>query len=115
LQIMSEADMNTWSAVRPGAPQNTPSGQWVLYRAGFTPWKGLQSSGGVLKLRALHGSGEVWLDGAKVAEKADPAAGDLTVPLPAAPGPRELTLLLRAGPAGRTGLGATPAAEDASR
>ena len=112
---MSEADMNTWQAIRPGAAQNTPAGQWLLYRAVFTPWKGLQASGGVVKLRALHGSGEIWLDGAKVAEKADPAAADLDVPLPAAAGSRELTLLLRAGPAGRTGLGAMPTADNARR
>jgi beta-galactosidase len=115
LQVMSGADMNTWSALRPGSLQTTPQGQWALYRASFTPWKHFRAAGGTLLLRAVQGSGEVWIDGVKVAEKTTPAAADLRLPLPAAPGARVITLLLRAGADGRTGLASATITEAGPR
>ncbi len=101
---MSDADMNTWAAVRPGTLQNAPAGQWVLYRAEFTPWRAFATQAGRVDFGQLHGACEVWLDGAKVAEKTDPAPGPLTVALPPAPGRRALTLLMRPAADGRLGV-----------
>jgi len=101
---MSTADMNTWAAVKPGNLQRTPKGQWALYRANFTPWAGIIARGGMIKIQALHGTAEVWLDGVKVAEKSDASPAELTVVLPAKAGDRELTLLVQSA-SGTTGLG----------
>lgn len=92
---MSDSDMNTWMNVTPGSLQEVPAGQWVLYRAAFTPWKGLSNRGAELTLTQVVGRAEVWLDGVKVADKADPAPAALTISLPARAGRRVLTLLVQ--------------------
>jgi len=57
----------------------------------------------VIKIQALHGTAEVWLDGVKVGEKTDANPAELTVVLPAKAGERELTLLVQSA-SGTTGL-----------
>jgi len=101
---MSEADMNTWMTANPGALQEIPSGQWLLYRAVFRPWRSIATYGGELVFGRLHGSAEFWLDGRKVAEKTDPSPSAWRIPLPPAQGERSVTLLMRPGEDGRTGL-----------
>ncbi len=101
---MSDADMNSWMAANPGTLQRAPAGQWLLYRATFTPWRSLAAQGGEIVFDELVGPAEVWLDGERVAEKPSAAPGSLRVPFPAAPGPRVLTLLVQPAPDGRVGL-----------
>lgn len=101
---MSDADMNTWASVTAGTLQNAPAGQWVLYRAEFSPWRAIAARGGLVRFGGIHGSCEVWLDGAKVAEKSDPAPAPLEVNLGPANGPRNLTLLVRPAADGLLGL-----------
>ncbi len=94
-QKMSDADMNTWSSIRPGAGQKVPSGQWVLYRARFQPWKRMKADGGTVVLKDVAGSAEVFLDGALVFTKSATAPATIEFPLPPASGEREVTLLVR--------------------
>lgn len=101
---MSDADMNTWTSVTAGTLQNAPAGQWVLYRAAFTPWRAIAARGGLVRFARVLGSCEVWLDGTKVGEKTDPAPAPLCVTLPSAGGERTITLLMRPAPGGRVGL-----------
>lgn len=101
---MSDADMNTWSAVTPGTLLSSPAGQWVLLRAEFTPWRAIAARGGLIRFGCIHGTCEIWIDGSKVAEKPDATPGVVEVSLAPAPGPRSLSLLLLPGPDGRLGL-----------
>ena len=105
-QAVAQADMNSWSNVRPGAWQNTPSDQWALYRATFVLWKALQRDGGTIRLRRIEGRGSVWLDGRKVADVNTEATEELALAVPPGAEARTLTLILQAGASGRTGLGA---------
>jgi beta-galactosidase len=101
---MSDADMNTWSAVTPGTLLGSPAGHWVLLRAEFTPWRAIAARGGLIRFGCIHGTCEIWIDGAKVAEKPDAPPGAVEVNLAPASGPRSLSLLLRPAPDGRLGL-----------
>lgn len=101
---MSEADMNTWMNITPGNLQKGAAGQWVLYRASFTPWKALAAQGGRITLTRIVGRAEAWLDGVKIAEKTDPAPGPLALDLPPKAGNRVLTLLVQPADDGRSGL-----------
>jgi beta-galactosidase len=101
---MSEADMNTWMAISVGNLQKTPKGQWALYRTSFTPWQGISQRGGKIHFDKIHGLAEFWLDGVKVAEKTNSAASAYDLDLPAKPGKRVLTVLLKADKADQTGF-----------
>lgn len=102
---MSDSDMNTWSSVKPGTLQTAPAGHWILYRAVFTPWPSIAAVGGRIDFNRIHGTCEVWLDGAKITDKTDPTPAALSVLLPPAEGQRVLTLLVRPASDGRLGLG----------
>ena len=102
---MSDADMNTWSSVKPGTLQTAPVGHWILYRAVFTPWQSIEGKGGRIDFGRIQGTCEVWLDGEKVAEKSTPDSAPLSVTLPPTDGQRILTLLMRPAADGRLGLG----------
>lgn len=102
---MSDADMNTWSSVKPGTLQTVPAGHCILYRAKFTPWQSIAGEGGRIDFGRIQGTCEVWLDGKKVAEKSNPDSLSLSVTLPSAEGNRDLTLLMRSAADGRLGIG----------
>jgi len=101
---MSEADMNTWMNANPGSLQTAASGEWLLYRAVFTPWERIAASGGEIVFGCLHGQAEIWLDGHKVFEKTNPAPATLRIPIPPAPDQRVLTLLVQPDANGQAGL-----------
>jgi beta-galactosidase len=115
LQAMSTEDMNSWARVTLGNPQDTPGGQWVLYRATFAPWTGMDASGARLRLRKVVGTGEVWLDGVKTATKTNAKSGDVTVDVPAKAGERTVTVLLQADASGKTALGGAVLSESRGR
>ncbi|MBC8011818.1 MAG: glycoside hydrolase family 2 protein, partial [Burkholderiales bacterium] len=87
---MSDADMNTWYPVTPGNLQKTAIGQWVIYRASFTPWKAIVANGGDLLIPQVNGLAEVWLDGVRIGEKTEPAPADIRLSLPPKAGKRVL-------------------------
>lgn len=102
---IDESDMNTWTMPSVGRTQRVRAHDWALYRAVFTPWKGIAKQGGIVQLRQVSGMGEVWLDGKCVHTKTDPAPGDLRFDLPPGNGSRSLVLLLQAGSDGKIGFG----------
>ena len=101
---MSEADMNSWMAIKVGNLQKVPVGQWVLYRTSFTPWQGISDRGGKVNFEKLHGRAEFWLDGVKVAEKAEAPPAPFTLDLPAKSSKRVLTILVQAVESEQTGF-----------
>lgn len=101
---MADADMNSWAAVAPGTLQRAGAGEWILYRASFTPWRAIATDGGRIDFGSLTGIGEIWLDGRKIAAKTEAASAPLSVALPPGAGRRVVTLLLRSAPDGPIGL-----------
>ncbi len=96
LLAATREDMNSWFQVKPGQVQKIAAGRWTLWRIEFTPWKKLQREGGRVILSQAAGRAEVYLDGIKVAEKPDPAAGDMVFELPASVKHRTLVVLFQA-------------------
>ncbi|MFN7111411.1 MAG: beta-galactosidase GalA [Brevundimonas sp.] len=101
--IPSDSDQNSWQWLQPGdgLPPATTSG-YVLYRVRFTPWRSIQTDGGLLDLAQASGDVEVWLDGEVVAREA--AGRPLKVMLPPREGERDLVLRIRVTPDVSTGL-----------
>lgn len=97
--------MNAWNAVYPGALQEFTPGHWALYRVRIHPWKRFQRDGGRIVLRGIRGQAEAWLDDARVAQKAEAAAGDLSFAMPAGTTTCLLTVLIRCDDTGETGFG----------
>ena len=61
------------------------------------------SYGGVLLFTGILGQAEVWIDGARVATKTDPAAGPLEVPLAPGAKARAITVLVTVAEEGAKG------------
>ena len=112
---ISRADMNTWMSVSPGTLQEMPVGQWAVYQARFRPWHSIASLGGEIVFQALHGRGEVCLDGIKVSEKTDPSPTELRIKLPPSQNERVLTLLVQPDDDGRVGLPSTVSVQKAAQ
>lgn len=96
----ADNDNNSWAFLRSGTP--TPAASetgWRVYRARVTPWKRVAAEGGVLRFARIGGRAELWVDGRKLASKADAAPGELVAALPASTGQRTIALLVEA-PAG---------------
>lgn len=74
----------------------SPAGPWNAYHLRFTPQSRVRRLGGRIVFTDVIGSAEVWLDGVKLAEKTDPAAAPLEVPISAGQGERRLVVLLKA-------------------
>ena len=75
----------------------------------------VRARGGVVAFTDLVGRAEIWLDGHKVAEKADPAPAALEVPIPAGEGPRRLVVLVRAESGKASGFARLVAVREDSR
>lgn len=101
---MAEADMNTWMTASSGNLESAPCGQWLLYRALFTPWRRIAEGGGEIVLGSLKGRAEIWLDGIRVAAKTRPAPAAVRVAIPPANGRRVITLLVQPDDDGHAGL-----------
>jgi beta-galactosidase len=73
-QKLAEGDMNSWAWTKPGATQpSDPAARWVLLHVSFTPRRAVAAAGGTLRFASLAGRAEIWLDGARIAVKDDPA------------------------------------------
>jgi beta-galactosidase len=109
----ADNDMNSWGWANPGALQDaSPDGGFVLYRATFTPRATVRRAGGKLVFGGLTGPAEIYVDGVKVASKADTAPGPLTVTLPAKDGERTLAVLMTVAPGQAFGMGAAVIVEE---
>jgi len=108
-QKIADTDMNSWANVQPG--HGLPAfneGRFVIYRARFTPRKGVQKSGGKLELREVTGQAEVWIDEKLAAVKVVVNKQNITVPFPPGDGPRTVSVLIGAPATGaQAGLGGT--------
>lgn len=98
LQAVSRDDMNSWPVVKPGRKLTIEPDCWAIWRAEFTPWQTIQQQGGHVVLSRVVGVAEVYLDGVKVADKPDPAAGTIEFTMRPASKPRVLAVLLQARP-----------------
>ncbi|WP_043609766.1 hypothetical protein, partial [Novosphingobium sp. B-7] len=85
---------------------------WVLLHLAFTPRRAVAAKGGTVRFASLVGRAEIWLDGVRVALKADPAPAPLAITLPPGNGERLLDVLFdnrvtpgRCGLAGMVSLG----------
>jgi len=102
---MSDADMNTWAPVSTGSLLSAQSSSWVLFRAGFLPWRAIADRGGSVTFANIHGSCEFWLDGTKITEKMDPSPQPICIEIPPRQGDRSFTLLFHRPFQGQIGLG----------
>jgi beta-galactosidase len=101
---LSDNDMNSWAFTPAGNLQQLAKGSFLIYRAQFTPYAGLQKKGGTLHLQDVTGAVTVWLDGKQVAQKTTAGKDDLYIPFAAGSGTRTLNLLFR-GNGGQAGIG----------
>ncbi|HEX8322974.1 MAG TPA: beta-galactosidase GalA [Tepidisphaeraceae bacterium] len=113
-QTIAASDQNTWSPVSANRTQTFEAGGYVIYRATFTPRAAVRKSGGRLTLPGLTGAAEVWIDGRKVGERAAADRGELVCDVPAGDGERTLSVLIRAEPRARVGLGGNVTVEPAA-
>ncbi|MCC2976832.1 DUF4982 domain-containing protein [Sphingomonas sp. PL-96] len=93
----ADGDNNSWAFVRSGTPTRAePSAGWRVYRTVFRPWKRVGAEGGTITFDRVAGSAELWVDGQKLATKADAAPGPLRADIPAGTEPRRVALLVNA-------------------
>ncbi|KTF68599.1 beta-galactosidase GalA [Sphingomonas sp. HT-1] len=94
-------DNNSWTFLRSAVPTPPePQAGWRVYHNRLTPRKRIAAEGGTLRFASIGGRAELWIDGAKVAEKTDVAPAPLEAKLPAGAGQRTVELLVEA-PAGQ--------------
>ncbi len=100
-----EGDNNSWAFVRAGVPARADDGaRWRVYRTAVAPWRRVAAVGGVLRFDAVQGRAELWVDGRKLADKADAAIGPLTAMLPPGEGRRRIALLVEAAAGAPSGI-----------
>jgi beta-galactosidase len=101
----SDGDNNSWAFLRAGTP--TPAEQqdgWRVYRTRFKPWKRVASDGGTIRFQKVGGRAELWVDGRKLAEKADPNPAPLEAVLGGGESVRNVVLLVEAPDGSISGL-----------
>ena len=103
--VPSDDDNNSWALVRSGTPvpAETQAG-WRVYRSRFTPWKRVAAAGGVIRFERIGGRAELWVDGQKLADKADTAPAPLEANLPPGAKPRVVVLMIEAPAGVETGI-----------
>lgn len=101
----ADGDNNSWAFVRAGVPTRAEDQTgWRLYRTRFTPWRRVATEGGTLRFEEIGGRAELWVDGVKIAEKREPAAGPLEARLPAGVNARRVALIVEAAAGRPSGL-----------
>jgi beta-galactosidase len=106
-QQLLATDMNSWSDAHPGGwLPPFRNGRFAIYRVRFSPRSATQTNGGKLLLRDVVGKAQVWIDGKMVAERSTADKADISVPLSAATGEREVSVLIESAAKGESaGLG----------
>ncbi|UIJ44306.1 DUF4982 domain-containing protein [Sphingomonas cannabina] len=101
----SDDDNNSWAFVRSGTPTPAePQAGWRVYRSRFTPWKRMAAAGGVIRFERIGGRAELWVDGQKLADKADTAPAPLEANLPPGAKPRVVVLVIEASAGAESGI-----------
>jgi len=86
---------------RPGRLEGPdPAGVWNSYGIRFQPPGRVRRQGGIVVFTQINGRAEIWLDGAKVAEKTSHAPAPLEIAVPAGQSERQLVVLVE-GEAGK--------------
>lgn len=103
--VPGEGDNNSWAFVRPGvAARADDSARWRIYRTAVWPWRRVAAEGGTLRFAGIAGRAELWVDGRRLADKADTATGALVATLPPDEGARRIALLVEAAPGVPSGI-----------
>jgi len=82
-RTIAENDQNSWEPVSVVSARPLPEHSWTILRSEFTPFACHRWEGGLLHFTGIAEKAEVWLNGAKLAEKTDPADDAMSVPIPA--------------------------------
>jgi beta-galactosidase len=96
--------MNSWGNIQAGTTDSFQGGAWAIYRCTFLPFASVQAQGGTIIFKSVTGSAEVYEGNHLLAEKKDPAPGELEVPLAPQMGNREITVLVNSNNAPRAGF-----------
>lgn len=105
MPTLEDNDMNSWDQVTAGErPSPAASAGYVLFVSRVPMGAAGMRSGAVLSFAGISGSGDLFLDGRKVASKASPMPEQLALTIP--PGQHEVTigLMLRAAAGEAVGL-----------
>jgi beta-galactosidase len=98
-------DRYAGSVGRPGRLEGpSDAGAWNSYHLTFTPQARVRQQGGIIVFTELLGRAEIWLNGAKVAEKIGFAPARVDVPLMPGEAPRKLVVLVQAEPGKPSGF-----------
>ena len=102
----ADGDNNSWAFVRNGtATAPEPQAGWQVYRARVTPPKAVAAKGGRIVFAAVAGRADLWVDGVRLASKADAASGPLSAVLPPASGERTIVLIVQTTANAPSGIG----------
>jgi len=112
-QRFASNDMNSLDHGRPGRLEGpAKDAPWSMYRTVFTPRRRVGINGGAVVFAEVVGTAEVWMDGQLLARKTAPAAAPLVAPFGPGPGPRTLSLLVKAEPGTPSGMGRTVSVQE---
>ena len=101
----ADNDMNSWATIRAGTPTPAePDRRWWLYRAMVVPSHRVRQVGGMLAFAGIAGRAELWIDGRRVATKADPAPGPLVGAVASGIDPHRVALIVDSAPGVASGL-----------
>ncbi|HET9511528.1 MAG TPA: beta-galactosidase GalA, partial [Sphingomonas sp.] len=97
----ADGDNNLWAFVRAGTPTPAePAASWRIYRARLQPRRRIAAAGGTIRVDAVAGRAELWVDSVSIAQKATADPGPLVGRIAAGAGPRTVAVIIEA-PAGR--------------
>ncbi|KQU49597.1 beta-galactosidase [Sphingomonas sp. Leaf339] len=100
----ADGDNNSWGFVRGNSPTPADKGGWRVYRTVVTPWRRIAADGGMIRLAAVSGQAELWVDGKQVATKTSATTGPIEAAFPAGAGPRRIVLLVNAAAGAASGI-----------
>ena len=91
----ADNDMNGWATIRAGTPTPAePARRWWVYRATVAPSRRVRQMGGMLAFAGVAGRAELWIDGRRVATKADVAPGTMTAAVMPGSAPHRVVLIV---------------------
>lgn len=100
-----DSDMNSWLWLGTGQVEAAQGeGNWISLRSTFVARRRTQTNGGTLRFGGVIGKAEIWLDGRKVAEKADYREAPMDIAVPPGNGEHIVTLLVECEPGVAGGL-----------
>ncbi|WP_242137820.1 beta-galactosidase GalA [Sphingomonas sp. TREG-RG-20F-R18-01] len=105
-----DGDNNSWAFVASGTA--TPGGdggggdggRWRIYRTAIVPWRAIGAGGGRIHFASVVGRGELWVDGQRIATKAEVAAAPIDARIAPGAGARQIVLILEADSHAASGI-----------